>query len=57
MKNIEKYKNELEKVLVQELAVSKSGDICRCEDMGTCGRCIFYGDTSCVDLASDWLNS
>ena len=57
MLNKEKYKEELEKVLVQELAVSKSGDICRCEDMGTCGRCIFYGDTSCVDLASDWLNS
>ena len=57
MKNIEKYKNELEKVLVQELAVSKSGDICRCEDMGTCDRCIFYGDTSCVDLARDWLNA
>lgn len=56
MLNKEKYKDELEKVLVQELAVSKSGDICRCEDMGTCGRCIFYGG-DCVDLAMDWLNS
>ena len=58
MLNKEKYKDVLENVLAKELAVSRSGEICRCEDMETCGRCIFYGGTSnCVDLASDWLNS
>ena len=56
MLNKERYKDALEKVLAKSLAVSRSGVICKCEEMGTCVRCIFYGG-KCVDLAMDWLNS
>ena len=58
MLNKEKHKNELEKVLTDVLAVSKSGEICRCEDMETCGRCIFFSHSrDCTDNTKDWLNS
>ena len=62
MLNKEKYKDELEKVLADVLAVSKSGEICKCADiaeMEECYKCIFYAGVanSCVEKASDWLNS
>ncbi len=56
MLNKEKYKDELEKVLADALAVSESGEICRCEDIETCGRCIFFG-ADCVGKTMNWLNS
>ncbi len=56
MLNKEKYKDELEKVLADALAVSESGEICRCEDIETCGRCIFFG-ADCVGKIMNWLNS
>lgn len=57
MLNKEKYKDALEKVLTDVLAVSKSGEICRCEDMETCGRCIFFSHSrDCTDNTRDWLN-
>ena len=59
MLNKEKYKNELEDILVNSLAVSRSGDICRCKDMETCGNCIFYGGDygDCVENTKKWLNA
>ncbi len=59
MLNKEKYKYKLEEILAKELAVSKSGEICRCEDVETCGRCIFYASHAdkCIENAIAWLNS
>ncbi len=62
MLNKEKYKDELEKVLADVLAVSKSGEICKCADiaeMEECYKCIFYAGVAnnCVEKARDWLNS
>ena len=56
--NKEKYKDELEKVLSESLAVSKSGEMCRCIEIA-CGKCIFYGggDDKCTEKSTAWLNS
>ena len=56
MLNKEKYKDELENVLANEIAVSKSGEMYRCADRGTCKDCIFC-DMPCFDGAKAWLNS
>ena len=58
MLNKEKYKDELEKVLVDVLAVSKSGEIGRCMGTINCGNCIFIGVGACCAVnARNWLNS
>lgn len=56
MLNREKYKEELEEILANEIAVSKSGEMYRCSDRGTCKDCIFC-DIPCFDGAKAWLNS
>ena len=56
MLNKEKYKNELEDVLVKSLAVSKNGEIYRCKDIDQCEKCIFYGG-DCVENTKKWLNA
>ena len=58
MLNKEKYKYEFEKILVDVLAVSKSGEVGRCMGTINCGNCIFIGtNTSCAFNARNWLNS
>lgn len=58
MLNKEKYKDEFEKILVDVLAVSKSGEIGRCMGMINCGNCIFIGVGACCAVnARNWLNS
>lgn len=56
MLNKEKYKDELEKVLTDVIAVSKSGEVGRCMGTLNCGNCIFYG-FDCAAGARNWLNS
>lgn len=59
MLNKEIYKHKLEDVLVKVLAVSKNGEICRCEDIAPCEKCIFYGGDcgDCVENTKKWLNA
>lgn len=58
MLNKEKYKDEFEKILVDVLAVSKSGEIGRCMGTINCGNCIFIGVGACCAVnARNWLNS
>ena len=58
MLNKEKYKDEFEKILVDVLAVSKSGEVGRCMGTINCGNCIFIGvGASCAVNARNWLNS
>ncbi len=58
MLNKEKYKDELEKILVDVLAVSKSGEVGRCMGTINCGNCIFIGvGASYAVNARSWLNS
>lgn len=56
MLNKEKYKDKIEEILSYTIGVTKSGEMCRCKDMGGCYKCIFH-DGSCVDNARYWLNS
>ena len=56
MLNKEKYKDRLEEVLANALAVSRSGEMCICTDALKCNDCIFLG-SNCRDSAMDWLNS
>jgi hypothetical protein len=56
MLNKEKYKDKIEEIFSYTIGVSKSGEMCRCKDMGGCYKCIFHGG-NCVDNARDWLNS
>lgn len=57
MLNKEKYKDEFEKILVDVLAVSKSGEVGRCMGTINCGNCIFIGvGASCAVNARNWLN-
>ena len=56
MLNREKYAKELEEVLANALAVSKSGKICTCTDALKCNDCMFF-DGNCKDNAIKWLNS
>lgn len=56
MLNKEKYERELEKVLANALAVSKSGKICTCTSALKCSECMFFGG-NCQEKARDWLNS
>ena len=56
MLNREKYAKELEEVLANALAVSKSGKICTCTDALKCNNCMFFGG-NCKDNAIKWLNS
>lgn len=55
MLNKERYKEELEDILANIIAVSKNGKISRCASM-RCGDCIFFRD-GCDDAAKVWLNS
>lgn len=58
MLNKEKYKDEFEKILVDVLAVSKSGEVGRCMGTINCGNCIFISTgASCAFNARNWLNS
>lgn len=58
MLNKEKYKDEFEKILVDVLAVSKSGEVGRCMGTINCGNCIFISvGASCAVNARNWLNS
>ena len=58
MLNKEKYKDEFEKILVDVLAVSKSGEIGRYMGTINCGNCIFIGVGACCAVnARNWLNS
>lgn len=56
MLNKEKYKEKLESMLSDIIAVSKSGELGRCMDTVNCGNCLFYG-YGCDEGAMDWLNS
>lgn len=56
MINKEKYKEELEKILAKDIAVSKSGEIYRCTERENCDDCIFC-DVDCINGAMNWLNS
>ena len=55
MLNKEKYKDELEDLLVNYLAVTKSGKVCECTDV-FCYECIFSGE-HCCEEKQKWLNS
>lgn len=60
MLNKEKYKDELEEILVSHLAVSKNGRICQCRDIENCKDCLFCctsGGDKCVEKSMAWLNS
>lgn len=60
MLNKEKYKDELEEILVSHLAVSKHGRICQCRDIENCNDCLFIctdGGDKCVEKSMAWLNS
>lgn len=56
MLNKEKYAKELEDMLSDIIAVSKSGELGRCADTVNCKDCIFFG-VACIKGASKWLNS
>ena len=56
MLNKEKYKEELEKILANDIAVSKNGEIYRCTERENCDDCIFC-DVDCIGGAKVWLNS
>lgn len=56
MLNKEKYKDKIEEIFSYTIGVTKSGEMCRCKDMGGCYKCIFHGG-NCVDNARYWLNS
>ena len=57
MLNKKKYKDELEEILVTELAVRKgNGEIVTCEGID-CASCIFHTDyDDCDELVRKWLN-
>ena len=55
MLNKEKYKEELEDILANSIAVSKNGKVSYCASM-KCGDCIFFRN-GCGDSVKVWLNS
>lgn len=59
MLNKEKYKNELEYILFNSLAVTINGDIEECKNIcDCCEECIFYnGNCGGYIEAKKWLNS
>lgn len=59
MLNKEKYKNELEDILFNSLAVTINGDIEECKNIcDCCEECIFYnGNCGGYEEAKKWLNS
>lgn len=56
MLNKERYEKELEEVLANALAVSKSGKICTCTSVLKCDDCMFFNN-NCRENAINWLNS
>lgn len=56
MLNKERYEKELEEVLANALAVSKSGKICTCTSALKCDDCMFFNN-KCRENAINWLNS
>ena len=59
MLNKEKYKDELEGILLNSLAVTIYGDIEECKNIcDCCEECIFYnGNCGGYEEAKKWLNS
>lgn len=59
MLNKEKYKNELEGILLNSLAVTINGDIEECKNIcDCCEECIFYnGNCGGYEEAKKWLLS
>ena len=53
--NREKYKQEIENILIRRLRVDQDGHPFSC--LGSCGNCIFEGDDSCTSKAAAWLDS
>lgn len=56
MLNKEKYKDELEEILDNEIAVTINGEVCECSELNECKKCIFCGK-DCPEAAFEWLNS
>ena len=65
MLNKEKYKEKLEDILAETIAVSKNGTICKCCNMYSCTECIFNCINGCTggctgsgsETVKKWLNS
>ena len=56
MLNKEKYKEKLEDILANEIAVTINGKVTTCSAMTTCNECMFC-NKDCPEAAMDWLNS
>lgn len=56
MLNIEKYKNEIEKIGIDAIAVNEMGELKRCRDV-YCRFCVFRpnGESYCNTNKTEWL--